>query len=266
MFRKSAILYLALAAAALPALACANAVDDGNAGVDALNNGAYDKAVKLFTHALRSGELKGDDEEFAYLSRGKAYLGEHDDKLAIADFKAALKLKPGDSEAQSALDEAESGAAPAPEPPSGTGWGFLADLAGRYFWYEVSGQDPHATVIRIAWTTPQQVLNYWVRTKARGIASGEYKLDPATGKIIEAEAVPGVVFYGTAIASPTAVTEYFFINGKPSRNVLTRQADGSYVVQAQDYANGTWQNGESVSFVEISEAEAEKKGFFKQKK
>ncbi len=166
--------------------------------------------MKLFTHALRSGDLQGDDKEFAYYNRGKAYLGEHEYKLAIADLKAALKLKPDDDDAQSALQDAQSqmaSASPsagsssgrayaAAEPPSGTGWGYLGDLSDRYFWYEIAGKDPHLAVIHYSWSSPQQVLNYWIRNKSRAIAAGEYKLDPATGKVVEAEAVPGGTIWG----------------------------------------------------------------------
>jgi tetratricopeptide (TPR) repeat protein len=270
--RKSAIV---LAAVALPVCAWANAVDDGNAGVDALNSGDYGKAVKLFTHAIASGQLAGDDKEFAYFNRGKAYLGEHEYKLAAADLKTALKLKPDDADAQAALAEAQAGSSPAaapaavadmPEPPTGSGWGFLADQAGRYFWYEVAGQPAHAAVMRVEWDTPQKVLNYWVRTKSRAIAAGQYRLDPASGKLLEAEATQNGAYYGTATATPAGLTEYFFTDGKPTRIVQTRAPDGSYVNQSQDYADGTWQNSAVVTLIEMPQAEAESKGYFKAKK
>ena len=39
----------------IAAAAWANASDDGNAGLDALNNGQYEQAIKLFTRALNKG-------------------------------------------------------------------------------------------------------------------------------------------------------------------------------------------------------------------
>ncbi|HEY2068520.1 MAG TPA: tetratricopeptide repeat protein [Rhizomicrobium sp.] len=283
MLRKTGIIFSGAAAAAvlLSAAAWANAVDDGNAGVEALNNGNYDQAVKLFTHALKSGELKGDDKEFAYYNRGKAYLGEHEYKLAIADLKAALKLKPDDGDAQSALQDAQSEMASASpsaaassssrnagagEPSAGLGWGFLGDLADRYFWYQLPGKDPHLAMVHYTWSSPQQVLNYQIRNKSRAIAAGEYRLDPATGKVLEAEAVPGGTIWGTVSASPYAVTEFFFMNGKPSRVIESRAPDGSYVEKSQTYVGGNWQDATSVTLVEASQAEAQSGGFFKAKK
>src|ERR1700742_2879797 len=85
--------------------AFANAVDDGNAGLDALKKEDYPTAIRMFSRALKSGQLAGADKEFAYLNRGKAYLGNHQLDLAIADLKAAVKLAPDDSEAADALSE-----------------------------------------------------------------------------------------------------------------------------------------------------------------
>ena len=65
------ILLLALAAATL---AHANGAQDGEAGLAALKRGADDEAIRLFTRAIASGDLAPDDQEFAYLNRGKAYL------------------------------------------------------------------------------------------------------------------------------------------------------------------------------------------------
>jgi tetratricopeptide (TPR) repeat protein len=84
-----------------PQLARAAAADDANAGMDALNAGQYAKAVTLFTRALKSKRLSAEDTESAYVERGKAYLGEHKETLALADFDAALKLNPSDQEASS---------------------------------------------------------------------------------------------------------------------------------------------------------------------
>jgi len=81
-----------------PCASFASAVDDANAGMDALNAGDYAKAVQLFARALHSKQLSSADAESAYVERGKAYLGEHANKLAVADFDHALKLNPDDQE------------------------------------------------------------------------------------------------------------------------------------------------------------------------
>jgi tetratricopeptide (TPR) repeat protein len=268
----SPVLAGTILAAAIATAAWANASDDGNAGVEALNSGAYDQAIRLFTRALKSGELAGDDKEFAYFNRGKAYIGKGEFKLAVADLKAALKLKPDDSDAQAALDDAQSsadgggGGTHVAAGPVGTGWGFLGDLAGRYFWYEAPGKDPHLAIVRYQWGTPQQTLNYVIRTKTDTAVAGQYKLDPATNKVVEAEATLNATVYGTVTASRNGLTEYLFNAGTPNRQTGTRQPDGSIAIKSQTYVNGAWQDGASVTLVEVPEADAESQGFFKHKK
>ena len=88
--------------------AWADASADGNAGMDALNKGSYDQAIRLFSHALNSGELSAPDEEFAYFNRAQAYYDKKDFGHAIADLKAALRLKPDDADAESGLATAIS--------------------------------------------------------------------------------------------------------------------------------------------------------------
>jgi tetratricopeptide (TPR) repeat protein len=111
---RAAVLLFAAALALAPSIACADAIADANAGADALAAGQYAKAVQLFTKAIGSKQLSPDDLESAYVERGKAYLGEHNDKLAAADFDRALKLKPDDQEAvtlRAQKQQANTGAA-----------------------------------------------------------------------------------------------------------------------------------------------------------
>jgi tetratricopeptide (TPR) repeat protein len=103
----------ALAAMALATAAQANPIDDGNAGLTALQNGDNDQAIALFTRALASGGLKGDDREFAYANRGKAYLNKFDISDAIADLDRARQMKPDDVDAQTNLISAISQTLPA---------------------------------------------------------------------------------------------------------------------------------------------------------
>jgi tetratricopeptide (TPR) repeat protein len=98
---------LALGLAIAPPL-LAGAVEDGNAGEDALNKGDNATAIRLFTHAINSGQLAGDDKEFAYAERGKAYMADGNFTAAIADLKRAVQLKPDDADAEHQLIEAEN--------------------------------------------------------------------------------------------------------------------------------------------------------------
>jgi tetratricopeptide (TPR) repeat protein len=57
---------------------------------------------------LNSGQLSGDDRQFAYSERGKAYLEKGEFAAAISDLKRAVQLKPDDADAEQELIEAES--------------------------------------------------------------------------------------------------------------------------------------------------------------
>jgi tetratricopeptide (TPR) repeat protein len=98
--------------------AWAGPADDGNAGLQALQEGNYARAISLFTRALNSGKLSPDDKEFAYSQRGTAYLKSGKATAAIADFKRALRLKPDDPDAQSGLEEAQSQSDSGPMAPA----------------------------------------------------------------------------------------------------------------------------------------------------
>lgn len=102
-----------LAALLAASAAHADGVADGNAGLEALNAGDYDRAVGLFTRAIDHGGLAPDDKEFAYANRGRAYLKKGDASAAIVDLDRARRLKPDDADAQNDLVAALSVKLPA---------------------------------------------------------------------------------------------------------------------------------------------------------
>jgi Flp pilus assembly protein TadD len=91
------------AAAVLAASAHADAYDDASAGLNALNDNDYDHAVSLFTRAISLEQLSGDQLEYAYACRGRAYLKKGDLSHAIVDLDRARRMKPDDSDAQNDL-------------------------------------------------------------------------------------------------------------------------------------------------------------------
>jgi tetratricopeptide (TPR) repeat protein len=93
--------------------ALAGPIEDANAGLAALQGGDNDGAIALFTRALDSGRLHGEDQEFAYAARGQAYLNKADLSRAIADLDRARQMKPDDKDAQAALATAICKAQPA---------------------------------------------------------------------------------------------------------------------------------------------------------
>jgi tetratricopeptide (TPR) repeat protein len=84
------------------ASAASRAIADANAALATLQSGDNDGAITLFTRALGEG-LRGDDKEFAYAMRGKAYLNKGDLFSAINDLDTARQLKPDDGDAQKDL-------------------------------------------------------------------------------------------------------------------------------------------------------------------
>jgi tetratricopeptide (TPR) repeat protein len=95
----------------LVSAALADGLSDANAGLDALNRGDYSAAVRLFTQAINTGQLSSADKELAYVKRAQAYLGEKNNKLALADLDKAQELDPSDKDVADLRAQAQSSAA-----------------------------------------------------------------------------------------------------------------------------------------------------------
>jgi tetratricopeptide (TPR) repeat protein len=244
--------------------AMAGAVDDGNAGLEALNAGDFDKAIALFTRALNSGQLTGDDKEFAYLNRGKAYAAKHNYVKAVADLKQAVRINPADDDAKAALAEAQASRATGSALPSrpSRGWGALASLAGRYFWMNTSGQKPNQSFVAYDWSVPQQILHFTIRSKDDVAAVGQYRLDPATGEIAEVEALSSALYYGTSTQAGGVRVDYYFINSVPLRSTTAPAGTGFHETD-EKFVDGAWQNFSTTDYVETNEAELRAAGFLK---
>lgn len=87
----------------------ADPLDQAQAGLDALNRGDNDAAIRLFTEALKSRALAGSDRELAYVKRAEAYLAQGDRAKALADANRALGMNSTDGEASDVRDQAQSG-------------------------------------------------------------------------------------------------------------------------------------------------------------
>jgi tetratricopeptide (TPR) repeat protein len=241
--------------------ALADAVADGNVGLDALNRGAYSEAIRLFTRAIKSGELTGDDKEFAYLNRGRAYIGIHENAKAISDLEIALTLNPSDADAQSALAEARSGVSERSTVRGG--WGMLAGLAGRYFWEQEPGKDPRRLMVRFDWLTPQQLLRCVTREKDDTVDVEEYKLDPSTGVIMAAAAQRYGMMYGTTVTSANGYTIYAYRSGTAYKLTVATVTPSSFEMTEQKFSAGAWQDAERDQFVEATPDDAVNGEFFK---
>jgi tetratricopeptide (TPR) repeat protein len=272
---RAALLVIALASATG---ARADGVADGSAGLDALNRGAYDEAIRLFTRALLpSGHLSKEDSEFAYLNRGKAYIAKGDLTHGVADLKKALRLNPRDTDAQSALDDAmakQSGRggghdeAPVQEAAAAgrDPWGMLSAMAGKYYWVQVPGHDAHEAFMKVYWFTPQQALSVTVRTKTDQLEVYEYKLDAKTGKVIFAAVIGSKSEYGTIDARATTATAFTFVDGVPVRIIIRPAPDGALVEARQTFVSGGWRDGTNTRLVETTTDELIAQGLMKAKK
>jgi tetratricopeptide (TPR) repeat protein len=250
-------------AVALAAGVRAGGIEDGGAGLQAMDRGAYDDAIRLFTKALAARDLSQDDRELAYLSRGKAYLAKGDSAHAVADLRQALALKPDDPEAQDALNQAQG---PSAQPPQTEArWGPLTPMVGKYYWYQVTGQDPHSMVFHLDATTAPNALLLSVRAKNGVLQLDEYQYDEAT-HILMISGVSGQnQLYGTADLSGNALRGYLYVSNVAVQYAITPAADGSAVEQEQQLVKGAWQNTAQIQLVEVSEADLQQAGFLRKK-
>jgi tetratricopeptide (TPR) repeat protein len=72
----------------------AGGLDDAKAGKTAYQEGNYDKAIKLYTKAIASGELSREDLSKVYNNRGEAWDDRGDSDKAIADYTKAIEINP----------------------------------------------------------------------------------------------------------------------------------------------------------------------------
>ncbi|HEY5072408.1 MAG TPA: hypothetical protein VII63_10290 [Caulobacteraceae bacterium] len=144
-------------------------------------------------------------------------------------------------------------------------WGLLATMAGRYYWYEVPGDDPKASFLHLEWSTPGRVLGITLRAKKKIQMIAQDQLDDTSGKLMGVEVVPKQARYVTIDPSANRITEYGYINGTPVRGTMTLITDGSIDGVSQRYANGSWTDYGHVKLVETSQEELVAAGFFKQK-
>ncbi|MDQ2860787.1 MAG: hypothetical protein M3T55_08685 [Pseudomonadota bacterium] len=84
---------------------------DARAGLEALNRGDNDEAIRLFTQALLYGSSLRPDREFVYVKRAEALLATGRGADATADTMRALALNPRDAEAIEVRDKARPPAA-----------------------------------------------------------------------------------------------------------------------------------------------------------
>lgn len=104
-----ALLFGAALATLLSSAAHANAVSDANAGEQALTQGNYSEAVRLFTQAINTKDLSQADRESAHVERAKAYLGLGDKAAALHDLDRAEQFNPNDKDIAALREQAQSG-------------------------------------------------------------------------------------------------------------------------------------------------------------
>jgi len=250
--------------------AIANGTDDGNAGLDAFNRGSYDEAIRLFTRALNDSTLLPDDREFAFVSRGKAFLAERNYDRAASDFTAAMHLKPGDADARGGLASAHAGptgaavAQSTPGIPYAGGWGLLAGMVDKYYWGEVAGASPPTKYLHASWSTPGELLVISVRSRKGPVEVGEYKRDKESGKLLAAVATADSVYYCTAtVGADGSIAQYCYINNQAVMLTNRRNGDDSITQYTYKYVNGSWQRLPDVRSVEVSEDTLKSRGLLK---
>src|SRR5688572_9607377 len=86
--------WLLVAGLGLPLPSLAAAIDDAAAGLAAFQRGEHPEAITLFTRAIASGELAGNNLAAVHTNRALALSARGNHAEALADFEQALKLRP----------------------------------------------------------------------------------------------------------------------------------------------------------------------------
>ena len=106
MWRGTLVLVFVLGGAFSSAYSAA--YEDFSRGISASNRQDDDQAISLFSSALAAGDLSASLQPVAYFDRGRAYLRGEQCERALADFSAALKLRPDYREALTARADADT--------------------------------------------------------------------------------------------------------------------------------------------------------------
>jgi tetratricopeptide (TPR) repeat protein len=258
---KRLLLVLCIATT-LPTFAQATGVEAGTAGAAALNRQDYNEAIRQFTLALKAGDLAPDDQELAYLNRGKAHLAKGEYQLASADLRQAIKLRPDDAEAKDALQVALAGP-PKPEPkvqpahgrhPSQHAknpWGVLAILPGDY-WMEMDAKPEY--YLHYQWETPGKSLAFSGLDHSGNPIAGRYQLDPATPGITGLTAYRKSATATTVEISGNDFAETGDQDGTTIRHVYQQTSALAFQVTTQTYMGGAWKTTKTANFVQVTPA------------
>ena len=104
------VLLVSVLAMGIAAPAAAGAADDANAGILAAERGKSESAMELLTSAIASNELTPEHGAKVFLHRGRIHARASRADEALADFDAALGLRPGYAEAHLARGRLHEGA------------------------------------------------------------------------------------------------------------------------------------------------------------
>jgi tetratricopeptide (TPR) repeat protein len=218
-------------------------VDDGNAGLAALDKGDYAEAVRLFSNALKDVRLPPSDREFAYLSRGKAYLHIRQFTLAAADFREAQRLRPDDEDARTGLrlalarDDNKGRSAGSTERQMAARWGPMAKLADKY--WLVTGNGPEM-YLYYQWQTPGRALVYSGLDKQGHAIAGQCDL-PSDGSAIGCHTSYKSMTGTASIAvQQNSYQETAEGNGVTIRETYSLAGPDDFHVVSESYQNGSW--------------------------
>jgi len=139
----------------------------------------------------------------------------------------------------------------------------LGALAGRYYWYQVPGDDPNAAYAHFEWTPDHTGLIENLRSRRGQLLVGRFQVEPRSGKLIGALVVSGRAIYETVDADMKSLTEYSFDQATPVKSVSALQPDGSIDVSGAEYQSGRWRDYRHFRFVEVSVDELTTKGLIR---
>jgi tetratricopeptide (TPR) repeat protein len=244
--KRTAILVLGGLTISSPLIA--GGIEDGTAGITALRGGQYDDAVRLFTKALTDKKLSKNDQELAYLGRGKALLAQRKLQEAKTDLIKAVALNPDDLDAKATLSLVTSGISqpqtlqssakvPSSLPAPSAIWGPYAALAG-HAWIMVD-KEPLG-YFYVSWKEFDKKLISTGLTKTGSKVKSVMEIDKKTGRLFsidETQGMPRIRLDTTTQESDRSIS-VGDIKGHPIRQTLTKVSAAGYSLMTE-FDNGT---------------------------
>ena len=248
-----AAVIVSVAAAAFATVAYSGPVEDGNAGLEAMDKGDYVTAARLFSAVIKAPDLADEDREFAYYNLGTIYLREGRYAQAVANLQRAVEIKADDTDAKTQLELAQAGKGGADALT--VQWGGARLLDGGT-WVAVEQhedrkhkmQDDPQFYSAYSWSSRGQTLSFTGKDRIGSAVTGSFTRDAKTGVITGDSTSNGATT--NAYLQPTLTGWIEYDNDNTVRLTVTPIDANSFQVVQEAYANNAWGGAKTYRLVQ----------------